>query len=97
MPITTKHPAPPTFMQKFRMITEAYLTQVAQREMLQKYPGSGMPPAPQKGFIYALLPFIFLPGYKLTPWPIKKRLLALFFVHPEQHWPARPWEKPKGD
>jgi hypothetical protein len=94
MPITTRQPAPPTFMQKFRTITEGYLTQVAQREMLRQYPGSGTPPASKPGLIYALLPYLFLPGYKLTPWAIKKRLLTAFFVHPEQQWPARPWEAP---
>lgn len=91
MPITTKNPAPPSLMQRFRSLTEGYLLQVAQKEMLRRYPGTGVAPAPRKGFVYRLLPIFFLPGFRLTPWPIKRRLLSLFFVHPRQQWPDRPW------
>ncbi len=94
MPVTTRKPSPPTKLQQFRAITEGYLLQVAQKEFLRQHPGgSATTPAPKRGWIYKLLPIIFLPGYKLTPWPIKQRLLKLFFVHQEQQWPDKPWEK----
>ncbi|MCH9649621.1 MAG: hypothetical protein K0U98_15385 [Deltaproteobacteria bacterium] len=93
MPITTKDPAPPSAMQRFRSTTEGYLMQVAQREMVRLYPSAGHPPAPKSGFIYRLLPILFLPGFRLTPWFIKRRLLPLFFVHREQQWPDKPWKK----
>lgn len=93
MAIFTRKPAPPTWLQKFRTITEGYLTYVAQQEMLRNYPGIGAPPAPKEGLIYKLLPIIFLPGFRLTPWPIRKRLISLFFVHPAQRWPQHPWEE----
>ena len=93
MPITTREPAQPSTLQKFRTITEGYLLQVAQKELLRNYPNSGESPAPHKGLIYKLLPIIFLPGFRLTPWSIKRRLLSGFFVHREQEWPERPWEE----
>ena len=93
MPITTRRPTPPSGLQKFRTVTEGYLLQVAQREMLRRHPKAGAPPAPKKGFIYNLLPLFFLPGFRLTPWRLKRRLLRRFFVHQEQQWPDKPWEK----
>ena len=93
MPIITREPAPPTWLQKFRSITEGYLLQVAQREMLRNYPGTGVSPAPKQGFIYRLLPIFFLPGFRLTPWPIRRWLLSRLFVRAPQKWPERPWEQ----
>ena len=93
MPVTTRKPAHPTMLQKFRAITEGYLLQVAQGEMVQKYPNTGSRPASKKGFIYKLLPILFLPGFRLTPWSIKRRLLRFFFVHREQQWSNKPWEE----
>lgn len=91
MPITTREAAPPTWLQTFRAITESYLLQVAQQEMLAAYPGAGATPAPKEGWVYRLLPVVFLPGYRLTPWAIRRRLLSLFFVRRVQRWPDRPW------
>lgn len=93
MPITTRDPAPPSLLQKFRSITEGYLLQVAQKETMRAALGVEAAHAQKKGFIYRLLPIIFLPGFRLTPWPIKRRLLSLFFVRSPQRWPERPWEK----
>ncbi|MFL5806607.1 MAG: hypothetical protein ACJ8CR_33375 [Roseiflexaceae bacterium] len=93
MPITTHDPAPPTLLQKFRAITEGYLLQVAQQETMRAALGSEAAHAPKQGFVYKLLPIVFLPGFRLTPWPIKQRLLRLFFVHSTQRWPERPWER----
>jgi len=93
MAITTREPAPPTFLQKFRSITEGYLLQVAQKETMPANVGTEALHAPKKGFIYTLLPIFFLPGFRLTPWPIRQRLLSFFFVHEAQQWPDAPWEK----
>jgi hypothetical protein len=93
MPITTRDPAAPTLLQKFRAITESYLLQVAQRETMRAALGSEAAHAPKQGLVYKLLPIVFLPGFRLTPWPIKQRLLRLFFVHSAQRWPERPWER----
>ncbi len=90
MPITTTSPARPSLVQRFRSLTEAYLLYVAQKEMVRRYPGAGTPPAPKRG--YGLLAVFFLPGFKLTPWAIKKRLLSALFRRPAQHWPDKPWE-----
>jgi hypothetical protein len=95
MPITTRAPAPPTLLQKFRSLTEAYLLQVAQKETMRQHLGVEAAHAPKHGLIYRLLPIVFLPGFRLTPWPIRRRLLSLFFVHGPQQWPERPWEKPR--
>jgi len=93
MPITTRQPAPTTLMQKFRALTEGLLMQVAQEAMLRDYPGLGVPPARKSGFIYILLRIFFLPGYQLTPWSIRRKMMRLFFTHREQHWPAQPWKE----
>ncbi len=93
MPITTREPARPSLLQKFRTITENYLLQVAQTETMRQHLGVEAAHAPKKGLIYKLLPVFFLPGFRLTPWPIRRRLLSLFFVHGPQQWPERPWEK----
>ena len=93
MPIATKEPAPPTFLQQFRYVTEGYLLQVAQKETLRQHLGLEAQHAPRHGFIYLLLPIFFLPGFRLTPWPIRRRLLSLFFVREAQKWPERPWEQ----
>ncbi len=93
MPITTRKPASPTVMQKFRILTEGLLMEVAQNAVLRDYPGMGAPPARKTGFIYTLLRIFFLPGFRLTPWPIKRKLMEIFFVHREQQWPAQPWKE----
>ena len=93
MPITTRDPVPPTLLQKFRTITEGYLLQVAQKETTRTTLRSEAAHAPKHGLVYKLLPIVFLPGFRLTPWSIKRRLLSLFFVHSAQRWPERPWEQ----
>ena len=110
MPVTTRKTVPPSplrlrslalaspdcgMLQTFRAITEGYLMQVAQREMLRAYPDGGTPPAPKRGLIYKALPWVFLPGFRLTPWALRRRLVSRFFVHPAQRWPDRPWELPR--
>lgn len=93
MPITTRKAAPSGPMQKFRMLTEGLLMEVAQEAILRDYPTAGTPPVRKSGLIYTLLRIFFLPGFKLTPWPIRRKLMSLFFVHKEQQWPAQPWQK----
>lgn len=93
MPIATRKAAPATRLQTFRAITEGYLLQVAQREMVEMY-GIGVPPVPKHGWIYRVLLWAFLPGFRLTPWPIRRWLLTRFFVHAPQRWPQPPWEQP---
>ena len=110
MPVTTRKPVPPSplrlrslalaspacgMLQTFRAITEGYLMQVAQREMLRAYPDGGTLPAPKRGLIYRVLPWVFLPGFRLTPWALRRRLVSRFFVHPAQRWRERPWELPR--
>jgi hypothetical protein len=80
-------------MQRFRALTESYLLQVAQKETMRATLGVEALHAPQSGWIYRLLPILFLPGFRLTPPAIRRRLLTLFFVHKAQRWPARPWER----
>ena len=92
MPVTRQEPVPEGRLQRFRTVTEGYLLQVAQRAMLRQHPSVGSPPAPKRGFIYRILPVVFLPGFLLTPWFIKRRLLSWFFVRSPQKWPERPWE-----
>jgi hypothetical protein len=91
MPITTHEPAPTTLLYKFRTLIEGFLMQVAQEEMLRQYPNLGVPPAPKSGWVYPLLRVLFLPGFRLTPWSLRRRLMGLFFIHRQQHWPAKPW------
>lgn len=86
MPILRHQPPPPTPLQQFRVLTEELLMQVAQEEMLRQYPGTGRPPARKSGLIYSLLRLFFLPGFRLTPWPVRHRLMGLFFVHAPQQW-----------
>ncbi|GIS71020.1 MAG: hypothetical protein CM1200mP10_05970 [Candidatus Neomarinimicrobiota bacterium] len=93
MPITTRKPAHPTLLQKFRSITEGYLLQVAQSEMVENIQIQDQVQHRRKVFFYKLLPILFLPGFRLTPWFIKNKLLRFFFVHPEQQWPKQPWEE----
>ena len=93
MPITTRDPARPTRLQKFRAITEGYLLQVAQQETMRASLGADALHAPKKGLIYKLLPIVFLPGFRLTPWPLRRWLLTKLFVHRAQQWPERPWEQ----
>lgn len=93
MPITTRKPDSSGLMQKFRVLTEAILMEVAQEAMLRDYPNTGTRPARKSGLIYTLLRIFFLPGFKLTPWPIRRKMMSLFFVHKEQQWPAQPWKK----
>lgn len=92
MPITAKNPPPPSLMQRFRASTEIILMEVAQEAMARNYPGAGVRPAHKSGLWYTLLRIFFLPGFRLTPWPIRQKMMSLFFVHKEQNWPAQPWK-----
>ena len=89
MPIVSRKPTPPTLLQKFRLLTEGLLMEVAQEAMLRQYPNTGAPPARKTGLIYILLRIFFLPGFRLTPWPLRRRLMSLFFVHQPPPWPAQ--------
>jgi hypothetical protein len=93
MPITTRKATPPSPLQKFRTLTESLLMEVAQEAMLRAYPGIGSRPTRKSGLVYTLLRIVFLPGFRLTPWPIRRKMMSLFFVHPEQRWPAQPWKE----
>jgi len=89
MPIVSRKPAPPTPLQKFRLLTEGLLMEVAQKDMLRQYPNTGASPYPKEGAIYTLLRLFFLPGFKLTPWPLRRRMMSLFFVQQPPPWPAQ--------
>lgn len=96
MAIVGKKPSPTTPLQKFRVLTEGLLMEVAQQAMLSQYPGTAHPPYPKQGLIYTLLRIFFLPGFKLTPWPLRHRMMRLFFVHSQQQdWPKHSWPRPK--
>lgn len=98
MAIIGKKSSPTTLLQKFRVLTEGLLMEVAQQAMLSQYPNTGQLPQPKQGLIYTLLRIFFLPGFKLTPWPLRHRMMRLFFVHQQQqNWPMHSWPKPKTD
>ncbi len=67
MAIVGKKSGPTTLLQKFRVLTEGLLMEVAQQAMLGQYPNTGRSPYPKQGLIYTLLRLFFLPGFKLTP------------------------------
>ena len=83
-----------TLLQRFRLLTEGLLMEVAQEAMLRQYPNTGAPPPHKTGLIYTLLRIFFLPGFRLTPWPLRRRLMSLFFVHQPPPWPAQ--SRPQG-
>jgi hypothetical protein len=96
MAIVGKKASPTTLLQKFRVLTEGLLMEVAQEAMLGQYPNTGRTPYPKQGLIYTLLRIFFLPGFKLTPWPLRHRMMQLFFVHQQQqNWPHHSWPRPK--
>jgi hypothetical protein len=96
MAIIGKKSGPTTLLQKFRVLTEGLLMEVAQNSMLSQYPHTGQPPYPKTGLIYTLLRIFFLPGFKLTPWPLRHRMMQLFFVHSQQQgWPKHSWPRSK--
>lgn len=98
MAIVGKKSGPTTLLQKFRVLTEGLLMEVAQQAMLGQYPNTGRAPYPKRGLIYTLLRLFFLPGFKLTPWPLRHRMMQLFFVHQQQQgWPKHSWPRPKTD
>lgn len=89
MAIVGKKSTPTTSLQKFRLLTESLLMEVAQKDMLRQYPHTGASPYPKEGAIYTLLRLFFLPGFKLTPWPLRRRMMSLFFVQQPPPWPAQ--------
>jgi hypothetical protein len=94
MPIVSRKPTQPTLLKKFRLLTEGLLMEVSQEAMLRQYPNTGVLPARKTGLIYILLRIFFLPGFRLTPWPLRRRLMSLFFVHQPPPWPAQ--SRPQG-
>lgn len=90
MPVTTRTPPPPTLLQRFRTYTEGLLIEVAQEEILRQYPDAGVQPRRKSGWVYTLLRLLFLPGYRLTPRPLRRRLMRLLFVRSPQHWSNTP-------
>ena len=89
MAIVGKKSTPTTPLQKFRLLTEGLLMEVAQKDMLRQYPNTGASPYPKEGAIYTLLRLFFLPGFKLTPWALRRRMMSLFFVRQPPAWPVR--------
>ncbi|MEW5961402.1 MAG: hypothetical protein AB1801_27095 [Chloroflexota bacterium] len=94
--IVGKKSSSTTPLQKFRLLTEGLLMEVAQESMVGQYPNTGRRPYRKQGLLYTLLRLFFLPGFKLTPWPLRHRLMQLFFVHrQQQNWPKYSWPQPK--
>ena len=89
MSVILRTPPPNTLLQRYRDLMEGFLMMVAQEEMVRKYPGTGVQPYPKSGWIYPVLRRGFLPMYSLMPWPLRQRVLRLFFVKGPQHWKNR--------
>ncbi len=85
-PVVLQTPPPHSLLQKFRTLTEGFLMMVAQEEMVRSYPNTGVQPYPKSGWIYPVLRLGFLPAYRLVPWPLRRRILRIFFVRGPQHW-----------
>jgi hypothetical protein len=87
MSVILRDPPPNTLLQRFRALTEGFLMMVAQEDMVRRHPGTGLRPYQPSGWIYPALRLVFLPGYRLVPWPLRQRILRLFFIRGPQHWP----------
>lgn len=97
MAIVAKTSRPTTLGQRFRLLTEALLMEAAQKAMLRQYPNTGASPYPKTGPIYALSRFLFLPGFRLTPWPLRRRMMRLFLLRRIPPWPAQASARKGGD
>ncbi len=86
MTVVLRTPPPHTPLQRFRALTEDFLMMVAQEEMVRKHPDAGIRPYAPQGWIYPALRLVFLPGFRLVPWPMRQLILRMFFVRRPQRW-----------
>lgn len=64
----------PTPFQAFRALGEGLRLKAAQREMLRRYPEVSARPPPG-GPLTALLGTLLGLGFRLAPWPLRRRIL----------------------
>ncbi|HTP29606.1 MAG TPA: hypothetical protein VMK12_28565 [Anaeromyxobacteraceae bacterium] len=88
MPIVARTSRPSTLPQRVRLLTEGLLMQSAQRAMLRAYPSTGASPYRKEGPARSLFRFLFLLGFRLTPWRLRRGLMSRFLVKRNPPWPV---------
>jgi len=89
MPIVAKPSRPTTPRERFRLFTESLLMEAAQKAMLRSYPNAGALPYRRGGALRAVARVLFVPAFKLTPGPVRRRAMQLFLVRRVARWPTQ--------
>jgi len=87
MPIVAKLSRSATPRERFRLFTESLLMEAAQKAMLRSYPDTGAAPYRRGGPLRAVARVLFVPAFKLTPEPLRRRAMQLLLVRRAAPWP----------
>lgn len=85
MPAVIRSQTKFSLVQKFRVWSEKILTEAAQEDLFRAYPGTGTRPragSPARRIVR----FVFTRGFRVTPRPIRQRLMAWMLIRKGQRW-----------
>ncbi|MDO8483777.1 MAG: hypothetical protein Q7S35_02390 [Candidatus Limnocylindrales bacterium] len=85
MPAVIKHETKYSPIQAFRRWSERILIDAAQEDLYRKYPGAAVHPR-RRGRVRVAARLVFTTGFRLTPAPIRRRLMRAMLVRRGQDW-----------
>jgi hypothetical protein len=85
MPAVIRSQTKFSIIQRFRVWSEKILTEAAQEDLYRAYPGTGVKPR-HGGKVRGVVRFVFKTGFRVTPRPIRQRLMSWMLVRKGQDW-----------
>ncbi len=85
MPAVIKRETKYSPIQAFRRWSERTLIDAAQEDLYRKYPGTAVRPR-RRGPASRAVRIVFTTGFRLTPAPIRRRIMKTMLVRPGQDW-----------
>lgn len=85
MPAVIRKQTKYSAIQSFRAWSERILIDAAQEELHRMYPGTSVGPR-RAGPVRSLLRSLFKTGFRITPLPVRRRVMSAMLVRKGQDW-----------
>lgn len=85
MPAVIRSQTRYSVIQSFRAWSERILIEAAQEELYRKYPGTAVRPV-RRSTLRRAIRIFFKTGFRLTPLPVRRRLMHRILVRKGQDW-----------
>lgn len=78
-----------SFAQWLRVNAQRYLLEAAQRDLAARYRGDAAAPVGPSGPLAVFWRHVFVPAYRLLPWPVRHRVIRAMPGSHRRHWTWR--------